>query len=383
MTRMTKIYWRSSRVPAWGLVILALAALLALSIAEGVRKRDPVVDENYATMVAASRTVRDAIEHLRPLRGRVEPINPAFDPQRSGMIGISSSPVTTTRGGLQAKQTTINPNWGAVVVKLLIDAGVEEGDTVAVTVSGSFPALNLAVYAGLQAMNVEPIIIASASSSQWGANVPGMLWLDMERHLREAGILHLRPITASIGGVEDRGVGLSNEGVRILRDNIERAGLPLLEPGSYQEAVADRIALFRERAAGNSIKALVNVGGGATIVGPPGVDDLFGHGLTRSAPPRAFAVETVMGYFLRESIPAIHFSGIRTLAERHGLPVAPAEPVPVGSGGIYSASSYRRGLAAVLGLLLIGLTWLMVHSAGITSFWGQRPDGEQSGKPMV
>jgi len=383
MSRMTKIYWRSSNVPAWGLVLLALASLLALGIAEGVLKRDPVADKHYATMVAASRTMRDAIEVIRPLRGRVEPINPQSDPQRSGLIGVASSSVTTTRGGLQSKQTTINPNWAAVAVKLLADAGVEAGDVVAVTVSGSFPGINLALYAALEAMDVEPIIIASGSSSQWGANVEGMLWLDMERVLRDAGIIKIKPIMASIGGVEDRGADLSEQGINSIRRSIQRAGIPLLEPNSYQEAVADRIALFRQHAEGRPIKAFVNVGGGATIVGPPGIDRQFSSGLQRTAPPRAFAVETVMGYFLRESLPGIHFIGISNMAERHGLPIAPEEAVPVGSGGIYNARSYRRGLAASLGLALIALTWLMVHSSGITTLWGSRGEGQGSTKPMV
>ncbi|MCP1726858.1 poly-gamma-glutamate system protein [Natronospira proteinivora] len=383
MSRMTKIYWRSSKVPAWGLILLAGAALLVLGIAEGFLKRDPVVEENYATMVAASRTMRDAIEVIRPIRGRVEPINPTFDPQRSGLIGVASSEVTTTRGGLQSKQTTVNPNWGAVAVKLLLDAGVESGDKVAVTVSGSFPGMNLAVYSALQAMDVEPIIISSGSSSQWGANVPGMLWTDMERELRNADVLNLTPVAASIGGVEDRGVDLSDQGINIIRRSIQRAGIPFLEPGSYQEAVADRIALFREHSGGEPIKAFVNVGGGATIVGPPGIDSQFSSGLSRSAPPRAFAVETVMGYFLREGVPAIHFIGINNMAERHGLPIASEEPVPVGSGGIYSASTYRRGMAAVLGLFLIGLTWLMVHSAGITALWSRSGEGQGTTRPMV
>jgi len=383
MSRMTKIYWRSSRVPAWGLILLATAAILALITAEGVQKRDPVVEKNYATMVAASRTMRDAIEVLRPIRGRVEPINPTFDPQRSGLIGTASSSVTTTRGGLESKQTSINPNWAAVVVKLLVDAGVEPGDQVAVTVSGSFPALNLAVYSALEALDARPIIIASGSSSQWGANIPGMLWLDMERELRNAGVFQLEPIAASIGGVEDRGIDLSDEGRGIIERSIDRAGISPLRPGSYQEAVADRIALFREHSMGEPIKAFINVGGGATIVGPPGIDSQFSSGLSRSAPPRAFAVETVMGYFLREGVPAIHMIGVNNMAERHGLPIAPEEAVPVGSGGIYSASTYRRGLAAFLGLLLVGLTWLMVHSAGISALWSRSSSGEGTTRPMV
>ncbi|MDQ2069264.1 poly-gamma-glutamate system protein [Natronospira bacteriovora] len=382
MSRITKIYWRSSRVPAWGLVLLALAAIGALLAAEGIQKRDPVVEANYATMVAASRTFRDAVEVLRPLRGRIEPINPQFDPQRSGLIGVASSSVTTTRGGLESKQTSINPNWAAVAVKLLADAGVEAGDLVAVTVSGSFPALNLAVYAALEAMGAEPVIIASGSSSQWGANVPEMLWLDMERELRRAGVISLQPVAASIGGVEDRGVDLPDEGVQAIRRSIDRAGVAFLDPGSYREAVADRVALFREHSGGRPFKAFVNVGGGATIVGPPGIDSQFSSGLSRNAPARAFAVETVMGYFLRENVPAIHFIRINSMAERHGLPIAPEEAVPVGDGGIYSASTYRRGLAVMLGLALIGLTWLMVHSAGISGF-SRRSEGSKGVRPMV
>lgn len=383
MSRFTRIYWRSTRVPAWGLVSLAVAALLALAIAEFAQKRDPVVEEAYAEMVAASRTVRDAIEVLRPARGQVLPINPEFDPQRSGLIGVASSKVTTTRGGLQAKQTTINPNWGAVAVKLMRQAGVEEGDTVAVAVSGSFPALNLAVYAALETIGAEPIIIASASSSQWGANVPGMLWLDMEEILRGEGIISSRPVAISVGGAEDRGTDLLPEGVEHIRERIRASDVPLLDPGGYAEAVADRIALFRERADGRPIKAFVNVGGGATIVGPPGIDSHFSSGLSRAAPARAYAVETVMGYFLREGVPVIHFIGIGNMAQRHGLPIAPEEQVPVGSGGVYTASTYRRGLAVSMGLLLICLTWLMVHSAAITGFWGGRGDSEGSRRPMV
>ncbi|WP_194756706.1 poly-gamma-glutamate system protein [Aliidiomarina indica] len=383
MKNYTKIYWRSSQVPTWGLVFLALAALAIFAIAEGVQKRDPVVEENYATMVTASRTVRDAIEVLRPIRGQVQPINPEFDPQRSGLIGTASSIVTTTRGGLESKQTSVNPNWAAVAVKLLAQAGVEEGDLVAVAVSGSFPGLNLAVYAALEAMGAEPVIIASGSSSQWGANVPDMLWLDMERELRRAGIFSLKPIAASIGGVEDRGIDLPQEGVASVRRSIERADIRFLQPGSYQEAVADRIALYREHSEGRKYAAFVNVGGGATIVGPPGIDSQFRSGLQYNAPARAFAVDTVMGYFLRERVPVIHFIGVNNLAERHGLPIAPEEVVPVGAGGVYTASTYRRGLALFLGLALIGLTWLMVYSDGIGTFWRGKGKGGKGVRPMV
>ncbi len=383
MSSFTKIYWRSSGVPAWGLIVLIIAALVALLAAENVKETDPIVDKNYATMVTAAKIMRQGMEVIRPLRAEKEPINPEFDPQRSGFIGLDNSIVTTNHGGRESKQTTVNPNWAAVAVKLLAKAGVEKGDLVAVTVSGSFPALNLAVYSALEAMEAEPIIIASASSSQWGANVPGFLWLDMARELERADVISFSPKYASIGGIEDRGIGIPQAGIQSIRQTIERTGLPMIEPANYQEAVADRIAIFREYASDRNYKAFVNVGGGATIVGPPGIDDMFKSGLQYDAPSRAYAVDTVMGYFLQENIPGIHFIGIKNMAERYGLPLAPLEPVPVGNGGIYSSSTYSRILAFGLAVALFGLTWLIVRSARITSLWRRDSTSGKGTKPMV
>jgi len=383
MSKFTKIYWRSTGVPTWGLIFLIAASVVALLAAENLKQRDPVVEENYATMVAASRSMANAMRHLQPLRANIEAINPTFDPQRSGMIGVDLSPITTTRGGRESKQTTVNPNWAAVAVKLLADAGVSEGDRVAVTVSGSFPALNLAVYTALSELGAEPVIIASASSSQWGANVPGFSWLDMERELRAADFFDFKPVAASIGGVEDRGADLSANGIRILEQTIADAGIKLLAPNNYQEAVADRIAIFREYSADKPFTAFINVGGGATIVGPPGIDDQFSSGLQTSAPARAFAVDTVMGYFLRDNIPSIQLIGVKNLANRYGLPIAPLEAVPVGAGDVYSASTYRRWLALALAVSLFGLTWLIVRSARITSVWRSAGHSGKGTRPMV
>ncbi|WP_404408516.1 poly-gamma-glutamate system protein [Pseudidiomarina marina] len=383
MSKFTKIYWRSSGVPLWGQVFLIALAVLAFLLAENLRQRDPVVDKNYATMVNAAKIMREGMDVLQPLRAQLAPINPEFDPQRSGLVGLENSEITTNQGGRESKQTTVNPNWAAVAVKLLADAGVGEGDLVAVTISGSFPAINLAVYSALEALGADAVIIASASSSQWGANVPGFTWLDMERELRSAGVISLKPIYASLGGIEDRGIGISEEGIAMLKRSIDRADINLIEPANYQEAVADRIAIFREYSAERSYKAFVNVGGGATIVGPPGIDDMFKSGLQKDAPSRAFAVDTVMGYFLQEEIPGVHFIGIKNLANRYGLPIAPVEPVPVGNGGIYSATVYNRWLAIALGLGLFGMTWLIVRSARITSIFNRAGGHGKITKPMV
>lgn len=383
MSSFTKIYWRSSGVPTWGLIFLIVLSVIVMVAAENVKKRDPIVEDNYATMVNAAKIMREGMQVLKPLRAKLAPINPEFDPQRSGLVGLENSIVTTNHGGRESKQTTVNPNWAAVAVKLLAKAGVQEGDLVAVTVSGSFPALNLAVYSAIEAIGAKAVIIASASSSQWGANVPNFLWLDMERALRQAGVISLKPIYASIGGIEDRGIGIAEEGIQSIRNTIKRADINMIEPANYQEAVADRIAIFREYSADRQYKAYVNVGGGATVVGPPGIDDMFKSGLQEDAPARAYAVDTVMGYFLQEDIPSIHFIGIKTMAERHGLPLMPPEVVPVGNGGVYSAAVYNRWLAFGLGVGLFAMTWLIVRSARITSLWRRTGESGKSTKPMV
>ncbi|RUO73665.1 poly-gamma-glutamate system protein [Idiomarina seosinensis] len=383
MSSFTKIYWRSSGVPTWGLIFLIVMAIIAMVAAEKMKQRDPVVEENYATMVNAAKIMREGMKVLQPLRAQISPINPEFDPQRSGLVGLENSIVTTNHGGRESKQTTINPNWAAVAAKLLAEAGVKKGDLVATTVSGSFPALNLAVYSALEAMEADAVIVASASSSQWGANVPNFLWLDMERQLRDAGVISLKTQYASIGGIEDRGIGIPDQGIASIRRTIERADVKFIDPANYQEAVADRIAIFREYSTERNYAAYINVGGGATVVGPPGIDDMFRSGLQTDAPARAFAVETVMGYFLQESIPGIHFIGIKTMAERHGLPLMPQQAVPVGNGGVYSATTYNRWLALGLAIGLFGLTWLIVRSARITSLWQRSSNSGKGTKPMV
>ncbi len=51
MSSFTKIYWRSSGVPTWGLIFLIVLSVIVMVAAENVKQRDPVVDENYATIV--------------------------------------------------------------------------------------------------------------------------------------------------------------------------------------------------------------------------------------------------------------------------------------------------------------------------------------------
>ena len=377
----TKVYWRPSQVPTGALIVMALISMSGLLMVETMLRQDTTAD--YGMMAAAARQMQDGMAHISQLRGKIRQVDADVDPQESGIIGVSSSPVTSLAGHLPAKQTTINPNWAAVALRMLSEAGVGKGDVVAVAVSGSFPALNLAAYTAIEELGARPIIIVSGSASQWGANVPGLIWIDMARELRAAGFIRSREVAASLGGAEDRGIGISDRGRDIIRLAIKRAELQFLFPATLDEAVAKRIALYSKYANGRPIKAYINIGGGTASTGPPAIDQYFEPGLITSATPKAFAVESVTGHFLKQGVPVINFSGIATIAARYGLPLVPQVAQPMGAGGVYNTMGYRQWLAATWIIVIIGLIYVVTRISGVVSAFESKHDDPRQIRPTI
>jgi poly-gamma-glutamate system protein len=364
----TKVYWRPTEVPTGALVVLAIISLSGLFMVETMRKEDTIAD--YGKMLAAARQAQQGMEYVRELRQKIRRIDADVDPTESGIIGVASSPVTSLSGHLVAKQTTINPNWAAVALKMLREAGVGQGDYVGLGVSGSFPALNIAVYAAIEQLGARPLVIASGSASQWGANVPGLIWIDMARELREAGIFETTEVGVSLGGAEDRGIGITERGKGIILQAIENSQTDLLMPANLEESVAKRIALYARSTGGKPIRAYINIGGGTASSGPPAIDQYFQPGLITSAIPKAFAVDSVTGHFLKQGVPVLNFSGIATLARRYGLPIAPLQMQPIGNGGIYNTTGYREWLAGVWIIVILVLIYIVTRISGVVSAFG-------------
>jgi poly-gamma-glutamate system protein len=293
--------------------------------------------------------------------------------------------VTTNPGSLGSKQTAINPNFAAIVVHYLKRAGVSEGDTVAVGYSGSFPAINVAVLSAIEALELKAVIVSSASSSQWGANEPALLWLDMEKVLLDKNIISRGSIAASIGGIEDRGIGMSKRGVRILREAIERHGLPLIDPATFVDSVRERMRIYREEAGGEPIKVYINVGGGTISVGRKFGKRLFKPGLNRGIPPAGSDLTSVMSSFLEEDIPVVHFVKIVDLAERFGLTVQPQRLLPPGEGKIFIREEYNQWFALFLLFAILGALYLFVRSdLGFRMTRGSKGGGDKGHpEPMV
>ena len=263
---MKGIYWRPRKVSqaAIGVIgLISVAGIIAVEVFK-TRLEQPYHEEK----LAASRLAERCMEVVRDERiRRGHPIDPELDPAGTGLIGPAMTPITTMAGHLDSKQASTNPNFAAAVVQMLREAGVRKGDQMAIGYSGSFPAANIAVLAAVETLQLLPIIVASAASSQYGANLPDFLWIDMERLLVDKGLISCRSQAVSVGGRGDCGMGMSDDARRLIRDAIDRNGLPLLEAGNFAESVRTRMDIYDRHAGMTPVRAYINVGGGAVSVG--------------------------------------------------------------------------------------------------------------------
>ncbi|MCP2521068.1 poly-gamma-glutamate system protein, partial [SCandidatus Aminicenantes bacterium Aminicenantia_JdfR_composite] len=157
-------------------------------------------------MIKASEIMLRAMETIKNCR-KVKgiPFDENVDINKTGLIGIKYSSITTSIGNLEAKRTTTNPNFAGLIIFLLKRIGIKNGDTIAVGASGSFPALIIAVLSASKVMNLKPLIIFSIGASQWGANIPEFNMLDIFDCLLKKRIFNVKPIAVSLGGEKDIG----------------------------------------------------------------------------------------------------------------------------------------------------------------------------------
>jgi poly-gamma-glutamate system protein len=324
----------------------------------------------YSKKFQASLAMKQGMETIKKYRlKKFGPLNEEFDPAGSGMIGLPDSPISSKAGQLRAKQNSINPNWGAVMVALYKEAGLRKGDTVAMGFSGSFPALNLAAIVAAEVLKLNIIPITSVAASTWGANIPDFTWLDMERILNKEGVIKQKSVAASLGGLEDIALGKSKRKRALLSRAIERNGLHPLEFESTKEHIDERMALYWEFAEDNRIAAYVNVGGSLGSVGTKTTKKLFTPGLNMNPPQEALGVDGVITRFAREGTPVIHMVYIEKLLKKYGLEESIDTIPEVGVGKIYSTVEYNLYLViASLAILLIVLYAFLRSDIGYRIF---------------
>ena len=349
---MKKVYWRPQAMPLVAFVLVALFAIGGLASVEHFRSISK--KSYYSEKLAASQLALEAMELIKQERLQRGPvIDPEVDPAGSGLIGSAVTLVTSDAGDLEAKQTSVNPNFAAVIVDLLKKAKVKNGDPVAVSLSGSFPALNICVYAALATLHLKPTIISSAGSSQWGANDPMFLWIDMENLLFSKGVFPFRSQAASMGGKKDRAREMTDKGRAMIIEAIKRNGLTMLDSRKVRENIAERMSIYFIHA---TPRVYINVGGGVVSAGIKPYKRFLKPGLILADMPADSKVDSVIQRFLKDEIPVIHIENVKQLASHYGMLLSPAVIPRVGEGEIYYQKRYNNWLAGgVLAGIIFGL----------------------------
>jgi len=342
------------------LSVIALLSLMAfLAVEYG---KEDVKLKWYDQKIEASKLANEATEYLKEFRMHkgvfVDIIN---DPNETALIGQDITPITTDRGFIEAKLTATNPNFAAVVVDMLKEAGLEKHDVVAIAFTGSLPGLNIAVHSAVQTLQLKPIIITSVGASNWGANDPDYTWLDMESMLFKAGIFKNKSVAASIGGGLDRGRGLSPEGRQLITDAIHRNKVDFINEEHLENSIQKRIDIYNNSRQKKKIKAFINVGGGISSIGSVENGKYIPTGLSTILPMKNYPVRGVMIYMAEKNVPIIHLLNVNKLAQKYGLPVNPTPLPRAGEGEIFIQKRYSV-------LLTISVTIFLALAIGFVFF---------------
>lgn len=334
---------------ALALVVLA-AALVLLELTKSTVPTEDAPEKRAASERAAA--CYEAIYAEKLSRGLE--MDAGADINRTGMIGLDYSFITTTVGNLEAKRTSTNPNMAAVVVDMLHELKLQPGDKVAVNCSGSFPALNIAVMCALQELQLEPYLISSFGSSTHGANDPEFTYLDMEHLLVEQGLLSHRSDLFSIGGMEDLGKEMPPEVVDAIVARIKGYAYTQFYDEDLIHNVLTRYDIYCGQ---GDVKCFINVGGNDASFGDSSVMVHTDGGILTQLSEKDNSTGLVQ-LFLKNGIPVIHLLNIKSLAAEYGLPIDPVPLPAVGQGGVYYQTHYETWIAVAGFSAAAVLLWL-------------------------
>jgi poly-gamma-glutamate system protein len=197
-------------------------------------------------------------------------------------------------------------------------------------------------------VGAETVTIASAGASSFGANIPEFGWLDMEKLLADAGIFSGRTVAASLGGTRDRALGMDRAGRKRLRQSIDDHGIFFIDVRQEIASIEERMRIYEEHAGGRRFAAYINAGGALVSLGPKSVKRLYQPGVNLRPHPRGIGVDSVTMRFLAQNVPVINLSKVVPLAEQFGLPIEPSQLPEVGKGPVFANRSHDPLLVAAL-----------------------------------
>ncbi|MBK7142540.1 MAG: poly-gamma-glutamate system protein [bacterium] len=270
------------------------------------------------------------------------------------LIGDDYTPITTTLGALDAKETAANPDFAALVVRLMAEAKVDSGSTVGVILSGSFPSLGIATLAALQTVDCKVVLISSLGASSFGANQPNATWIDLEQWLQRQAGLKYRSSLVTFGAENDRGEGIQEEGYLLLEQAGARCGIALYRPESLKQSIQKKIELLRDA----QISLLINIGGNEAAIGKCADAVSIPNGLQMHWLGCDHTDKGVISYLADKKTPFIHMLNIKSLAQQYGIPIEPGPSIPAATD-LYQQRTIHPAIPSVA---LVGMIGLLVSN---------------------
>jgi len=340
------------------LIILLLASIALFMWVNNSRMF--LKEKYYDEKLEASRIMKEASDLIK--EHRLEQgifIDVVNDPNRTALIGEKQTLITTDRGSLTAKLTSLNPNLAAVIVDQFKKTHLKKGDAVAVSWTGSFPVVNIAVMAAAKTLGLELIPITSVGASMFGATDPDFTWLDMESFFIEKGFFNYKSVGASLGGGRDMGRGLNITGRDLIKNAIERNNVQLMMENSLEKNILNKMDLYGS-STDKDIKLYVNVGGGLSSLGNSINGRLISPGLHRHLNFKNIPLKGTLFLYAEKGVPVLHLLDIEKIAEIYELPIAP-DPIPEpGTGKMFRDERYNLTVTIVALIILILLVLIVI-----------------------
>jgi poly-gamma-glutamate system protein len=348
----------NTRITA-GRLGLVMATILAAYLLSHIFRVPAVSEMDRSDMMAASNTMISAMNVIQRVRIAMGlPIDVRLDPNSTGLIGVESSEITTTIGDPVSKRSSVNPDFAALTLRWFRELGLKEGDRIALSASGSFPGIFLAVLSACKTAGLQPVIMLSLGASEFGANIPGLSIVELLDILNREGVFEWKPHAISLGGDGDSGKSefLTYDSRPRLEMIAGSTGYPVLSSAAsigIDKAVKERMGIYTKK---GYPRLFVNIGGAEVAYGSRSASLKLPNGLIHTLPSslRALAPDRKNGLifeFLELGIPVIHFLDIKNLALAKGIPIDPVPLPKPGESALYKTEQPSR-IPALIGIFV-------------------------------
>ena len=340
-------------------MVVALAFLAAVMLTAR-QVKSPISDVQYeaaCNMTYAEMYIRQRLEQMG-INAEADDLNNTL------LIGPEVTELTTTNGAIEAKRTSLVPDFAAAMVRYYTQAGLKAGDTVAIGTSGSFPGLAIASIAAADTMGLKIKVIASLGASMHGATRVEFNIFDILAALKESGAADFDLVAVSQGSAKDQGGGAWDgfyyeDTKALFREICEKTaaetGAVFIDCPDLEDSIRMRLELFGD------VDLFVNVGGSGASNGTTTriLDVPAGLVTSFSGIPEDSTRGLVFEYLAR-GIPVVNLLNVRQLASDNGIAYDPVPMPEPGESGVYLQTSYSlaliiMGIICTLGILSVGV----------------------------